>query len=444
MNLIDAKFSSRAALGRTRQAILLLALIPWCSSFSKAADTPSAAEYHGEKGLLLRRSLAKKTWQLPVDKEALHNGDLLVGLPGAVVNSKNSAVKLVFRADLDGKSPFPVIESAVAVHDAAKVDLDVTLDRGGVELVNMKQSGSAKVRLRVRHETFELTLAEPGATVVLELYGRWARGVPFVREPDPKHAPAADLVFVVVKGDMTLSHGDHSHLMSAPPGLAMIEWDSVNGLDGTPQKVEKIPAWATEIAEESDIVKRKKELLERFRQASVNKSLSEAIDDFLASDSPFDRRLAVLAMGATDDLARLGKALREAKHQDVWDNGVIALRHWIGRAPGHDQILFKRLVSVGKYSPVQAETVMQLLHSYGEDDLGRPETYQMLIDYLDHKQLAIRGLAYWHLHRLVPAGEKLGYSASDTEETRGAAVQKWRELMPPGQVPQKKTAAAKE
>jgi hypothetical protein len=140
-------------------------------------------------------------------------------------------------------------------------------------------------------------------------------------------------------------------------------------------------------------------------------------------------------MAALDQLERLGKALREAKHPDVWENGVVALRHWIGRGPGQDQILYKALIESANYKPVHAETVVQLLHSFGDNELASPETYQTLIDYLDHQHLAIRGLAHWHLYRLVPAGRDIAYNQLDPKEAREAAVQKWRKLVPPGKLP---------
>jgi hypothetical protein len=147
-------------------------------------------------------------------------------------------------------------------------------------------------------------------------------------------------------------------------------------------------------------------------------------------------------MGATDDLPRLGKALRETKHPDVWDSGVVALRHWIGRGPGQDQILHARLLD-NKFTPVQAETVMQLLHSFSDDELTQPELYHSLIDYLDNETRAIRGLAYWHLIRLVPQGQNFGYNPLEDKAERAKAIEKWRKFIPKGKLPPKSTDAKK-
>jgi hypothetical protein len=89
----------------------------------------------------------------------------------------------------------------------------------------------------------------------------------------------------------------------------------------------------------------------------------------------------------------------------------------------------------GQFNAVEAETILQLLHSYGEDELARPETYETLIAYLNHDKLPVRGLANWHLVRLVPAGKDIGYNPLDPKEKRMAAIEKWNKLVPRGTVP---------
>jgi hypothetical protein len=404
------------------------------------ADRTAAGKSVSPTATLLRRESPGKPWQVVAENEAVPSHDLVLGMLGAVVESNNGAVGLRFVSDPSGTSPFPVIETVVQFHHTEGVDMDVTLDRGRVDLINRKQSGAAHARIHIRSDSWDLTLAEPGATIAVEVYGRWPRGVPFSKNPGPKDVPTASAVFLVLKGQVGFKHGSAEYTLHAPPGPALMEWDSVTGQDESPVRLEKLPPWAEPAAEETQVAIKKKELLERFRKARADKPVVEVLEGYLNSDDPSERRLAVYGLAALDELGRLGNALRETKHLDVWENGVVALRHWIGRKPGQDQILFKRLQEVSKYTPVQAETVMQLLHSYGENELAQPETYQTLIDYLEHDKLAIRGLAYWHLMRLVPAGKELGYSPLAPKEEREAAVQKWRKLLPPGKLPERPKA----
>jgi hypothetical protein len=273
--------------------------------------------------------------------------------------------------------------------------------------------------------------------MALELYGRWPAGTVFTKDPGPKDVPVANLVFLVLRGDVLLKHDVHTHALKAPPGHALIEWDSVSGMDPAPHTLEKLPPWAEEGAEDAPLARKKKAILAHFRQEALKKGTDPALDELVASEDPADRRLAVFIMGALDDLPRLGRVLRESNHPDVWDNGVLALRHWIGRGPGQDQLLYRALIDSGKYSPANAEAIVQLLHSFGDNDLARPETYEALIDYLDSNVLPLRGLAHWHLIRLVPAGKKFEYSPLDPPEKRAAAVRKWKELIPSGKMPPK-------
>jgi len=404
---------------------------------NKSSDGKTVARSVTAKGTILSRKTLGKPWRIVTKKGKLYDGDLLLGLPGAMLESRNKAVRLALLADFDRESPYPIREAAVILHHNPDVDLDLTLDRGRIDLINQKKKGPAHVRLRVRKDTWDVTLDEPGTSLALELYARWPAGVPFTTKPGPKDVPTANLIFLALKGEVNLLHDGYEHALSAPPGPAMIEWDSVTGQDETPQKLEKLPPWAQTGGKQTVVAKAKKQGLNRFRKAIIANGVKATLEKYVNSDNKLERMLAVFGMGATDNLMGLANALREAKHPDVWQNGVEALRNWISRAPGNDQILYNALLRVGKFPQAEADTVLQLLHSFGEDDLGHPEVYQTLIDFLEHDRLAVRGLAYWHLSRLVPQGEAFGYNPLDSKEKREAAVAKWRKLIPEGKMPPK-------
>ena len=391
-----------------------------------------------EKGSLLRREAPGKPWQLVDQNQTLLSGDLLLGRGGAQVASASGAVRLTLMSDLDHLSPSPIRECAFALQADPKVDLAFTLDRGRIDIESVRSRASeVKVRVRVWQETFDLTLDQPGTHITLELFGRWPRGAAFTKKPGPKDAPTASLVFLVLKGRAHLQHGRVQHALAAPPGPAMIEWDSVTGMDETPHPLDKLPAWASPSTQDSPAAKAKQAARDRLIKLILSRGIDAALDTMINSEDPNDRDVAIVVMGALDDLPRLGKAMREAKYPDVWENGVLTFRHWIGRAPGQDQILYQGLVNSRNFSPVEAETVLQLLHSYGDADLASPETYDTLIAYLGHNQVAIRGLAYWHLSRLVPAGKKFGYNPLDPKDKREAAIEQWKKLIPSGQLPPK-------
>lgn len=417
-------------------ALALASLAPGRGGAEQQKDRVAVAKCVTGTGSLVRREGPDKPWQIVKEGEILHSGDWLLGLPGAGIVSTNSAVRLNFLSDLGGVTPFPIIETVIVLHDSKGEDLDFRLDRGRIEFANNKDKGEVHVRPRIREEARGDITLEPQASCSLEIYGRWPAGVHFTKEPKAGVAPTLHVLFLVTRGEIFLRLDKVQVAMKAPPGPALIEWDSVTGGDPSPQRLDALPSW-TKTDDKSEVVKQRKAALEQFRKTALDKSIGTALDEFINSDDPAKRRMAVNAMGAMDELKRLGTALATTKHGDVWDNGVLVLRHWIGRGPGQDQKLYAALIKEAEYKPVDAEAVLQLLHSFGEAELARPETYEMLIDYLAHDRLAVRGLANWHLVRLVPAGKKIGYDPLTAKEARDKAIAQWRKLVPEGKLPPK-------
>jgi hypothetical protein len=383
--------------------------------------------------LIWRRAEPGGDWQAVADNGAVTSEDLLLGLPGAAVEGKSGAIRLTLQGDLGGDSPYPIIETAVVLHDDPAADLDFTLDRGRVDVGNQAK-GSGKVKVRCQGETWNLILA-PGARAALEVYGHWPRGMPFTKEPKPDHRPLATLIVLALKGEADLKHGGQQYAMTAPPGPALFRWDNVAGPEDTPHRLDKLPAWAEPDKNLPPAAQEKKAALERLRRLAAGKGPRAAIAEFLNSNNPYDRRVAVLGLGALDDLKGLADALDHAQHPDIWENAALALRHWIGRGPGQDLKLFRMLTDEAKIPPGQAETILQLLHSFSDADRAKPETFELLIGYLNHDRLAIRGLAHWHLTRLVPAGKDIQYDPLAPEAERRRAQQAWKKLIPSGQLP---------
>jgi uncharacterized protein (TIGR03000 family) len=391
----------------------------------------------GPVGRLIHREGGPKgPWQPVGDREAVFSDDLLIALPGAAVETKDGSVRLRLLKYFN--SPLPVLEPAVTLHQGAGFDLDFTLERGLVEVENNKPKGSARVQIRARGETWEAILEEPGSRLLVEFYSGWPKGARFKKKPGPKDVPLADMTFLVLKGQVDLKHAGKQVALAAPPGPALTEWDSATGMDESPRLLEELPDWVLppKDAAGKAFAKKVEDVVARFAdEAAKSKSIDTAIDKFLASEDPLDRRLAVVAMAATDQLPRLAKALKETDKPDVFDNAVVALRHWIGRAPGQDQVLYQGILDLKVFTPREAQTTLELLHDFGDDDLAHPVTYQLLINLLGSDKRFIRGLAYWHLSRLVPEGKKFAYDPFGPQDARDAAQNKWKEYVPDGKLP---------
>jgi hypothetical protein len=425
--------------GLVLAGILLSLLVPGVRA---ADDKPAAPEKRvavatcvTDTASLARREAPGKPWEIIKEGEEVFTGDELLGGIAAAVDSKDGAVRLIVVGDVDGRAPLPVLETVFVLHEPKDADLSATLDRGRIRLVNLKKAGAAKVKVRACQKDVEVTLTEPGATVSLEVYGRWPRGVPFRKEPKPGEEPVQAWTVVAIKGEIDIKAPQREYRLKSPPGLAVLEGDSAQDSPPAAAFLQELPAWAPEHISDlssTELGKKKEAVILRWRKSAAEKGMGPALDALLASDDPLERRFGILMLGATDDLQRLGEVLQQTKHQDVWDAAIIAVRHWIGRGPGMDQRLYKGLMEKGKYSPREAEAMLELLHSFGDEDLARPETYQVLINYLGSERTSLRELAYWHLSRLVPAGKAFGYDPLAPKEQRDAAIKAWRKLeLPP-------------
>jgi hypothetical protein len=402
-----------------------------------SAGHTAVAESATPAGTLLQRARAGKAWKTLKPKGDVYSNDLLVALPGAALDTKTGAIHLSLLSDLARQSPYPVLESAVVLHDNPKVDLDFTLNRGRVDVTNLKKKSQGHVLVRFRDATWELTLNEPGTRVALELYARWPTGVPFSAEPKPDSAPLASVILLVLDGSIDLKAGLNHYRMQAPPGPALFQWDSANGPDPGPKRLEELPKWANPKAASTDEAKQLQAAIERLRQRLAAEPLPTALAEAADSNDPLDRRVAVISMGATDDLPGLVDALGNEKHADMRDSAVVALRHWIGRGPGQDAKLYRYLMDERRFSPGQAEIILQLLHSFSDVDRDRRETYESLIAYLEHDKLPIRELAKWHLYRMAAAAKDIPYDPAGSAEQRERAYAQWRKLLRDGKLPPK-------
>ena len=101
--------------------------------------------------------------------------------------------------------------------------------------------------IAVKDRKWRVVLDEPGSRVGVELCGRWPAGARF-RPAGPKDvtppAPNTSLVLLLLKGSGTVDVGGVTFGLRAPPGPALLEWDSVAGTRPQPLKLDKLPSWA--------------------------------------------------------------------------------------------------------------------------------------------------------------------------------------------------------
>jgi hypothetical protein len=416
-----------------RAGLLLLPAILYAPLATAGETGKSPAVVKSDSATFVARAAPDKDWYVLKQGQDVPADELVLGLHDAVLESKNKGVKLRTVTDLSNRSPFPIIETAVRVHPSKDADLDVTLERGRIDVTNVKEKGAAKVVVRFQTRVWKLELEKPGTRFAMEIYGRWPEGSRFNPKPKPEAGPLTSVTLVVLKGELQRSCPQCSVAMSAPPGPAEFGWDSLHGDDMSATKLEQLPDWVKDLSPDAPETKRRIANREKFRTLLLKEGLGEAILFLLDSPDAETRRVGVYALGAFDQMQSLASLLGRSKDFETWNNAVIALRHWLGRGPGHEVQLYNLLLK-HDVPQTHARIILQLLMGFTEEERARPELYALLIDLLRHDRLGIRGLAYWHLKRLAPM-VKVDYNPVGDKSGWDKARAEYKDKIPDGKLP---------
>jgi hypothetical protein len=411
---------------RRRAGIVLAFGAIAAAASSVSAQGSGAATCTKSSGVLLAPS--GTTWKAIPAGTAVPTDTPLVSLFDSTLVSAKGSVTARLLADPAQRRPLPILESAVIVNADKEHDLSLTLLRGLIVLNNTRQQGPATVRFTSRGEPLDVTLKEPGAKLALELYSRHVPGAP---HEDPKEdVPVLHLFCFQIKGESFLQHKDKSVTLHEPPGPAVLVWDSITR-EPEIQRLEQMP---------QEIAMMKVEDVKLLEQACAwarklaTEPPEKAFKEGLASESSCERKAAVTAMGAMDDVRGLFNVLATSPHADAREHAILALRCWLGREPGQTAKLLAGFQNAG-LTKTQSENVLHLLYGFTAEERRQPGTYDLLIETLQSKRPAMRELAHWHLVRLVPAGKSIAYDAQASEAQRQRSYEEWRKLIPPGKLP---------
>ena len=393
----------------------------------------------GRPGVLLKATRdARKPWERLAPEAPVFSTETLTSLPGyrseIRLDSKVHVQLWGNLPELAPPPPIPVQESAVVLHENSTVDLDFTLTRGRVVLANHKAEGPAVARVRFLAEVWDITLQEPGSTAAVEFISAYDPGTPFSKEPG-RTKPTVQVAVLFLEGPAGLKARHRYFGNIRAPSFFVFESD--RGPESTPRALPTPPPWWTNKGTSGAPVAKEflKSLTHLAEQLTPGVSLDVLLTEMRRTQSPASRLVALRAYGAIDDLPHLLDALTDEENDDLRVGAIDTLIYWCGLHPDHDRKLFDLLTNKGM-SAVQAEILLQLLHNFSEAQIGRPETYETLIDYLGHDRLPIRELAFRHLHILVPdLAKKVPYHPTWNSEQRERAQEQWRKVLPKGKVP---------
>jgi hypothetical protein len=403
-------------------------------------DTPStdrrpigryAPERNGPPSVLLWRADAEAPWARLRSNERVATAGHLVSLPGdrspVLLDCK---VQLGLWGNVPEFSNFPaVLESSVMLNvPASGTDLDFILDHGRVHLANLKPSGPARIRVRFQQAIWDLSLCDGNAEAVLEL---WDLEPPAGSESAGRKSSTCLGLFV--KGQVQVHIGGKEYRM---PSSSRLTWTSNHPEPMGPETLPQPPDWWTSKIDPKE--QRIRDTMLALIEFSDLLDKPDAVIDVVvtqvreSADAP-NRVLGTLFLGALEAVPYLIDALEDRQHPEVRSTAAYVLRHWLSSGADNTAELVRFLQERRGFSPQKADIVVRLLNRYSEQELKDEHTFETLVGYPNHDNLAIRQLAFEHLLLLFPdTAAKVPYNPLADPEQRKQAMEQWSKLRPAG------------
>jgi hypothetical protein len=381
-------------------------------------------------------------WLLARPKARVMTHDRWMSLPGSRSEIRfDNGVQLMLWGNLLEFLPFvpPLMESEVTASVPSNgLDADFTLDHGRIAIANAKPNGIARVRLRYRGEVWDLALAER-SEVVVDGFVSHPQGARFNRQTGGDN-PLLQLFLGVTRGKVTVTIRDLNPIdLSAPPGLAVLGWDSKGRLKEPVKLSAPLPQWTPEIPAKGPAVEFKAIIDRVFNRLSQpNATVELALTELAQENKPQAQQYAAYSLPAVDVIGPVVDAMDDLLKPYMRAAGVVSLYHWTARSPQNALVLHKLLVEKKNYSQAQADALVQMtMLSLGPAEVQNPQTYEFLFDQLGDEKLAIREFAFWHLGQLDPEGVKASMYEPTRSDSRDAAIDRWRKRLKDGKIPPK-------
>jgi hypothetical protein len=410
------------------------------------------ATMEGKDSFLLAKSPINDSWQA-VDKIAnvIQSTDSIQTLPaskGEILTESGIHVLLLgnypdwldlsyFETRL---RPYPqakskddaiLLESRIKLFQPpANFDAELELEQGRIYLTNKKQPpGPMQIRLRIRSETWDLTLDGENAEVGIELTSQFPEGVPFVLGAGGE-SPRIRAEFALLQGKASLKAG----YKSIPGMVAPIQlsWDSQGAGVSAPETISPngLEYWRKGPKLKSGNNEQIEKVAAEFhRRLSVRDARPEVVFfSSIKNDQKALRVYAAYGLQSVDSARDLVDLLNnENAGSEVYDAAIESLRHWIGMDPNHEKKLHKELIDRKIFTEKESTEFIGLLHTYSHDLIKDRPTIDSLFDLMKNDSLKLRNLGAWHLSRMDPVGsrEVSGFNPTAEQSVRDSSISRW-------------------
>ncbi len=415
------------------------------SELKKVAGSYNGAP-NNEPSVLVRRE--GSTWRRLILGSPVSTTETLVSLPGYPSELRlNSGVRVQLWGNVqefadppEAGNPF-MLESALTLYDNPAFDADLGLDRGRFFLSNHKDKGPARIRLRFHREVWDLTLDEPGSEAAIDYFKAYTRDIDYAGGEEPR----AELYLCIIQGTagVTIDSYHEYPNLKEPPGPAIFSWDNKGSGARGPVRLDKRPPAFTK---DVPMTPQAKAMRVALQELSMQLTQKKALDVALLEGrekGPAARTLSIYSLSAIDAVPQLLDILsdEDPAHGPDRQTAIFTLRRWISRGPEQGKLLFDPEAKKGflidkRFRTSEAQIIYDLLHDFTDGQRRQPETYQLLVRYMQEEKITIRELAYWHLVRLTIGMKDLpAYNPAWGPSEREAACNDWRKLIAEGKLP---------
>ncbi|MFN4261853.1 MAG: FHA domain-containing protein [Gemmataceae bacterium] len=398
--------------------------------------------------ILLQRQGTDAPWGRLKPGNPIQTGYYLLSLPGFRSEiALDSGLNLILWGNvMELSSELPVLESCIMLHvPPPGFAADLTVDRGRVYLKSQNDQAT-KVRLRFHREIWDVTLPERATEAVVELWGY----TPRVRlSPPPESLPApVALCNLIVKGRAMLHAGDQP-LALGP--RSHVQWTSTQPVPQA-RSVTALPDWwlrqdlLTQLAVD-DLVNSEDPREQQLALALISlgewSALLDQNEDVLdtvltqvrQSEDATTRAMGILFLAAMEHLSHVVDRLDDHRHFEARNAARLAMQIGMSRGATQQRELTRILRQQRGYSVEKTALILRLLPMPARQEASS-ETYTVLLDLLNHDDLAVRDLAWCQLVILDQDGARsIGYDPAANASARQKAIQIWRQRIPEGKLP---------
>lgn len=372
-----------------------------------------AMMYSNAEGILIVRNRDSGEWSVLPRRALVRDGDEIA-----------SPVPFEAEFTLEG-SPL-----AVTLHRGTRVRLEpgtgtelfkIHVDRGRVSLersTDGQRPEPVSIGLSIQGQEAQVTLSEPGTVCGIEVEQR----VPVGRRPDP--------LLAIPLGGVYVASGNVAFSWNGGPAVGV---DSTVGWAGWPVPPNAFvagpqrpaPNWLTpEGVPQTNADRKWVQMFEK--EFSVDQPVSMSIPSLVADRREMISTYATSTLGLVDDIPMLVKAL-QSEHEKTRLAAIHCLRGWLPSGPDNTTRLEQEVARI--FPEDDVADLVELLWGYSREDGKDPMISQKLVAFMDHKQVAVRELAFYYVTQITPRTNAHGYRPSLADSSRHAALVGWRNLL---------------